>query len=871
MNRRTLLKALSISGLSPSIVLNAGAHYAENPTASEITEQSYQSSWKDLPNMTWTGEELWAQRLQDWEIYDGELVCSFPGPNRTVNLLSHQLSARRLSFQSTVHIRFGKGMTATKGNFAGLKLGVQGTFGDYRSAIFTGTGLNAGINTDGSIFVGDTVSNQRISQEDLQRGVTLKISAEPSTHDYSVSIQIISLAGSTLVALTAPGTADQQLIGNIALVSHLEGKESGSQVWNLAFSDWKVTGKKIDFHAEQIYGPVYFAQYTINRNVLKLSAQLAPVNLSDSDRAVLEIYKDNSWIKVAETQVSSNSRVAAFRLEKWDSRLQAPYRVSYALKQKGKPTPYYYSGTIAAEPTSKGKVKALVMSCNGDFGFPDSDISNNALKHHADMVLFLGDQFYERNGGFGVQTSPAEKAALDVLRKWIQFGWSYRDLFRHVPSICLPDDHDVYHGNLWGASGKQAVASEEKNERQDSGGYIMPPEWVNLIQHCQTSHMPDPYDHTPVAQGISVYYTHWQYAGISFAIIEDRKFKSAPKTVLPTDANVYNGYAMNKEFNIQDYKATDAISLLGDRQMQFLESWSGDWSKGTAFKVLASATPFMCLQTLPKGSRNDQVTGKLEIPEPGAYVLGDAATRDMDTNGWPHNRRDEAVKQLRKAFTFHLAGDQHLPAFVHYGVEDYGDSGYVFTTPALGNVFPRRWWPEIKSGHRHLEGQPAYTGDFEDGFGNKMTVYAAANPQVTGLKPSVVYDRVTGYGVTTFDKSSRDITIECWPRYIDPEKQPTGQFKGWPMKVNQQDNFAKKGIGFLPELQVSGIIDPVIEVIHQGRNERVYKIRIKGSNFRPKIFEPGPYTVIVSNPDLDKQKVLRELDHFSTKPILIKI
>ena len=49
--------------------------------------------------------------------------------------------------------------------------------------------------------------------------------------------------------------------------------------------------------------------------------------------------------------------------------------------------------------------------------------------------------------------------------------------------------------------------------------------FVHAVQTTQTAGMPDPHDPTPVEQGIAVYYTDWLYGGISFAIIEDRKWK----------------------------------------------------------------------------------------------------------------------------------------------------------------------------------------------------------------------------------------------------------------------------------------------------------------------------------------------------------
>ena len=69
-----------------------------------------------------------------------------------------------------------------------------------------------------------------------------------------------------------------------------------------------------------------------------------------------------------------------------------------------------------------------------------------------------------------------------------------------------------------------------------------------MVQRVQTSHLPDPFDPTPVLQGICVYYTDLLWGGVSFAILEDRKWKSAPKEQLP-EANIVNGFALNPALN----------------------------------------------------------------------------------------------------------------------------------------------------------------------------------------------------------------------------------------------------------------------------------------------------------------------------------
>ncbi len=119
----------------------------------------------------------------------------------------------------------------------------------------------------------------------------------------------------------------------------------------------------------------------------------------------------------------------------------------------------------------------------------------------------------------------------------------------------------------------------------------MDPGFVNMVQKTQTSHLPDPYDPTPAEQGISVYYTECNIGGISFAIIEDRKFKSAPAALLP-NADIVNGWPQNQSWNDEWNSRITGASLLGGRQMNFLEAWSNDWSGGTSMKAVLSQTLF---------------------------------------------------------------------------------------------------------------------------------------------------------------------------------------------------------------------------------------------------------------------------------------
>ena len=429
------------------------------------------------------------------------------------------------------------------------------------------------------------------------------------------------------------------------------------------------------------------------------------------------------------------------------------------------------------------------------------------------------------------------------------FGWAYRDLMKDRPTICITDDHDVYMGNIWGEGGRATpVKTGHRKNIQDSGGYRMAPEWVKMVERTQTSHLPDPYDPTPVKQGIGVYYTNMNYGEISFAILEDRKFKSAPKGILP-NALVDNGWPQNREFNLEKDGDVAGAKLLGDRQLKFLDDWASDWSNGVQMKTLLSQTIFANVATLPKAAISDVVVPTLRIMKKGDYPPDDQPVGDMDSNGWPQTGRNNAVKTIRKGFAFHLAGDQHLGSTIQYGVDEWNDSGFAFCVPSISNYWPRRWYPQA-GGENRIAGDPKYTGDFKDGFGNKFTVKAISNPLFTGKKPEKLYDRAAGYGIVKFNKNSRDITIECWPRGSEMEKGDIEQYPGWPITINQLDNFGENASLALPTIKINGLKNPVIQVLEESTQEIVYTIRINGNVFVPKVMNKGFYTVKVGDPDL---------------------
>ena len=232
---------------------------------------------------------------------------------------------------------------------------------------------------------------------------------------------------------------------------------------------------------------------------------------------------------------------------------------------------------------------------------------------------------------------------------------------------------------------------------------------------------------------------------------------------------------------------------------------------------------------------------------------------DLDSDGWPQTGRDKAVDALRKGFTFHLAGDQHLGSFVHHGIDEWNDAIYSFCVPSIANYYPRAWWPE-EPGKDIPEGKPQNMGKHKDGFGNLVTVYTVTNPTdftkiSTNKEPLVLHDKAPGYGIVRFNKTNRTITAECWPRYADPSNN-NDQYEGWPITIKQTDNYGRKAFAYLPKIMISGTIDPVVEIRDEKNDKLVYCIRIKGNTFRPKVFNDSKYAILVKDTEKEIIKKL---------------
>lgn len=818
----------------------------------------FQSNWDPAIERPWIGPEFWANPMQEWRVHDGRIENIVAGGDRNVFLLTHEVTDQPGNLSLSVNLgRLEEDTQALEDGWVGFRVGIRGAFDDYRDSAVRGVGLNCGITSDGRVFIGSLDGvEQRIDDVDFS-DLTMTLNAEPNGDNYRLVLKVESSAGSQVVEYEEEDVDPNWLVGGLALVSSSgpvpDSPPEASQVsengWALKpgtqrggnlrfwFKNWTVAGTKVSVDDSRTFGPILFAMHTLSRGVLKLNATIAPVG-NGSREVALEVNDGGAWKQIASETIDPESRTATFRVADWNDSVDAPYRVVYENDT--------WEGTIRKDPGDKSEITVAAFTGNNDLGFPHNDIVRNIKHHDPDLLAFTGDTIYERVGEYGIVREPTDVAILDYLRKWYIFGWEYGELIKDIPTISMPDDHDVYQGNIWGAGGRKA--NGYGNVGQDQGGYTMDARFVHVVQQTQTASMPDPFDPTPVAQGIAVYYTDLLVGGVSFAIVEDRKWKDSASVLLP-NANIVNGWAQDSRYDAAKQSDDPKFPLLGERQETFLEHWAQDWD-GAWMKSVISQTILADVCTLPKGTTTDAVTPRLRVNDPGEYPDNEWPVQDHDSNGWPQSGRDRAVRLLRKAFAFHIAGDQHLGSSVQYGVDEWNDGSWAICVPSVANIWPRRWFPP-NPGKNRKEGSPRYSGEFLDGFGNKVTVHAVSNPERNGIEPAAINERAPGYGIIRFNRDTRKISFANWPRWVDASEAGAKPYPGWPIEIDQLDNGMPKAF-LLPEV-TSNEPDPVVQIIDESNNEIVYTVRINGTKFTPGVRKRGAYTVKIGESVIEGQ------------------
>lgn len=775
MKRRQFIKAAAATvgaAITPSL---AACNAAKRPSL--VATSIVQSLPGDVTR-PWVGESFWANRLQDWRLANGRIECLQGEQDlevRGVALLTRFLE--RDHKPGRIRARVGL-VEQGKNGFCGFLLGAGHGELDYRGAalVHARAGTNGGflavIDESGELSFRDFSSQdkplafEQFARSDASAGgpvgtreVILDCHIDPVDGGlYDVRLVATdATSGDELGFAVRTGVAAHEVAGGMSLVSSPPSGEAGARWW---FADVETGGDKIGEYEERQLGPLMGCLHSVNQSVLKLTAQYMPLSSAEQSQARLDYRREgeSAWTHGPVAEIAEGY-LAEFRIDDWDSESTFDYRIVNPADDGDA----QFAGQVVKDPGDSRELRIALYSClipvsmavdNTKFPalntkettpgrftpenilFPHDRMVDYCDSHEPDLYVFCGDQYYEtfptRHGNH------TKDAMLDTLYRWYLWYWTFRDSVRSRPAVILADDHDILQGNVWGNAGEGSELPKEED-----GGYKWDKDVIRTVFRIQHSANPDPYDPTPIKYDLPVTYGEFIYGGVSFAMVEDRKWKTPP-----------------------DYESNPLETtgeLLGARQEEFLAQWG---KTNTQY-------PKVCLAASIWG--NPQTTGDVE------------PLLDYDANGYPPDGRDRAVKLVADAKALVLVGDQHLGLIAHQGIDDYEDGAVFFAGPAAAS-FWQRWFEGKGTLDNQRDGDPN-TGNFIDCFGNKMRVLAVANPNMTQKEFSEgqvdwyvsTADRSIpseGYGIIRVNQKERTAQLECWERNTDPA---TGeQFAGWP-------------------------------------------------------------------------------------------
>ncbi|MFI4847801.1 MAG: alkaline phosphatase D family protein [Gimesia chilikensis] len=762
LTRRMALKLFALGttffGFKKTTALTA----AESESAAPVIGR-----WKKTNDRVWLGEEFWANPMEDWRIIDGAAECLSTGGSRNIQLLTHQLTNPKASFTMSVHVSQVEVKQQDGG--VGFRIGVKSDINEYRSNCFAKSGIKAGI-VNGKLILGN--KEQKLKQPIDLKDCVLTVIGKPEGEKYSLTLMVSGSESDKPLDTISHTFPPQAVLGNVAVVSNFDPRFKRMIGARYRFSDWSVSGDAFTVSPEHEFGPILWSMYSLSDSrgkdgfVMKISALTGPLGEKDNKDVELQIEQDGKWKSLGTAPLDTDAWTATFRIANWNEKETTPFKLIYKEQHTdGSESVAERTGIIRANPTGR-PLKLGALTCQKDYGFPYEPVANNLLKVDPDLLYFSGDQLYEDHGGFGLIRDPAEPAILNYLRKFYMHGMAFGEAMRDRPTICIPDDHDVFQGNIWGEGGKKMA----EGTTSSSGGYREPARMVNVVHKTCAGHHPDYYDPTPCLQNISVYYGDMVYGDVSFAILGDRQFKSGPEHVETGSGRADHVTDPNFDTSKLD---KPGLELLGDRQEKFLEHWCDDW-RGHTIKVLFSQTVFAGVATHHGG-----YDGYLKA--------------DLDCGSWPQTARNRAVRIIRKGMPLHINGDQHLTTLSQYGADEQRDSCWSFCTPAISAGYPR-WWRPDEVGMQH-ENRPKHglpnTGEYVDGFGNKVYVYAVGNPEPASEKNryDLAHQKGSGFGLVLIDPKEKTYTLHSYRFLVDAtDGKASNEFPGWPVTIHQKEN-----------------------------------------------------------------------------------
>jgi hypothetical protein len=238
----------------------------------------FSSQWNQVHDRVWLGEDYWANPMEDWVVRDGRITCVRSGPNRNVHLLTYGLGEKEGAFSASV--RLGIEKDSPQNGSAGFSIGIMDEeTRDPRASLLYGKGLVAGVKANGKLFIGKELADNALpSLEDL----TLRLEVSPGKRKEGYRIRILAFAGGTgkeLGRFASGSSKSGSLAGNVAIGCNMDSPsvKRGPKLARFWFSEWRLSGDKVEARPKLAFGPILYAMHTLSRGTLNLTAQMPPL------------------------------------------------------------------------------------------------------------------------------------------------------------------------------------------------------------------------------------------------------------------------------------------------------------------------------------------------------------------------------------------------------------------------------------------------------------------------------------------------------------------------------------------------------------------------------------------------------------------
>ena len=279
---------------------------AEKAFEVDTAAQQFRADFKKINDRVWIGSSFWAVPMEDWEIKSDRLEFSGVEKQSRLHILTHVLGERKGDFVLSGDL----GLLEDKGNkgAVGFAVGIKDNTDpeSVKAACYFGKGVSVGVNLNGEIYIDD-------KKAELPNGFGFqKFSLKLEGRNNGSQTELILLANDANgKTVTLKHEVTGALDGLVALENKGDQKGESTFWW----SDMQLAGTMVEYKPENSFGPILWAMYTLSRGRLKLTAQLPPVGIKDSQKVELELFKNGKWVKEAMVEIDPVSFTSIFTID----------------------------------------------------------------------------------------------------------------------------------------------------------------------------------------------------------------------------------------------------------------------------------------------------------------------------------------------------------------------------------------------------------------------------------------------------------------------------------------------------------------------------------------------------------------------------